>query len=140
MFARCCSAVLLAIAISAALTAPLLAADPYISAGFVEFPKEVELGAVSSVAVDAQDNVYVLHRGPQPIVAFDSAGKYVKSWGKGLFKVPHGLRIDRQGNLWTTDNGNHVLRKFSTSGELLATLGVEGKPDKGGDGFKSPDD
>jgi peptidylamidoglycolate lyase len=58
----------------------------------------------------------------------------------GLFKVPHGLRLDAQGHLWTTDNGNHVLRKFSRAGELLQTLGTEGKAAGGKEGFRAPDD
>lgn len=119
---------------------PLHAADPYVSVGFLEFPEEVELGAVSAVAVGPQDRIYVLHRGEPPLVEFRPEGTYVRGWGQGLFKVPHGLRVDRKGHIWTTDNGNHVLRKFSREGKLLATLGVEGKPASGKDGFRAPDD
>ena len=117
------------------------AADaPYTSAGFLSFPDSVQLDAVSAVAIDAKDNVYVLHRGQPPLVAFDSQGKFVRGWGKGLFKVPHGLRVDRDGNVWTTDNSNHVLRKFSPAGELLTTLGTPDKAAGGKDGFRAPDD
>ncbi len=108
-----------------------LAAAVYVSVGFVEFPPGVEIGAMSAVAVDSNDRVYVLHRGPQPLLAFDRNGKFLRAWGEGLFKVAHGLRIDRQGNVWTTDNGNHLLRKFSPEGKLLQTIG---------DLFKAPDD
>lgn len=117
-----------------------LAADPYTSTGFLKFPAEVEVGAMSAVAVDAQDRIYVLHRGEPPLVAFDADGKYIRGWGQGMFKVPHGLRLDREGNIWTTDNGNHVLRKFNSEGRLLATLGTEGKAATGKDGFRAPDD
>ncbi|WLD13415.1 peptidyl-alpha-hydroxyglycine alpha-amidating lyase family protein [Planctellipticum variicoloris] len=116
------------------------AAGPYESIGFVEIPAEVELGAMSAVAVDAHDQIYILHRGDLPILKFDSNGKYVKGWGQGLFKVPHGLRVGPDGAIWTTDNGNHVLRKFSPEGELLATIGREGKAAGGADGFRAPDD
>jgi DNA-binding beta-propeller fold protein YncE len=116
------------------------AADPYVSAGFLKFPAEVEIGAVSAVAVDADDNVYVLQRGEPPILAFDRDGKYLRGWGTGLFKVPHGLRIDGTGNLWTTDNGNHVLRKFTREGRLIGTLGTAGKAAGGKVGFRGPDD
>lgn len=116
------------------------AKDPYASAGFLKFPAEVEIGAVSAVAIDGHDNVYVLQRGEPPIVAFDRAGNYLRGWGTGLFKVPHGLRIDRAGHLWTTDNGNHVLRKFTTEGRLIATLGTAGKAAGGKVGFRGPDD
>jgi len=118
----------------------LLAADPYSSTGFLKFPAEVEVGAMSSVAVDAEDRIYVLHRGEPPLVAFDKDGNFVRAWGQGLFKVPHGLRVDREGNIWTTDNSNHVLRKFSREGRLLTTLGTEGKAAGGKEGFRGPDD
>ena len=116
------------------------AADPYTSIGFVKLPSDVQLGAVSAVAVDAQDRIYILQRGEVPLLAFDAKGEYVRSWGQGMFKVPHGLRVDAAGDLWTTDNGNHVLRKFTTEGKLISTLGVEGKAGKGKDGFRAPDD
>ena len=123
-----------------ALALVLQAADPYVSTGFLKFPPEVEVGAMSSVAVDAQDRIFVLHRGEPPLVAFDKDGNYVSSWGTGLFKVPHGLRVDAEGSIWTTDNGNHVLRKFNREGRLLVTLGTEGKGAAGKDGFRAPDD
>lgn len=115
-------------------------ADPYASAGFLKFPQEVEIGAMSAVAIDPQDRIYVLHRGDPPLVSFDATGKYIRGWGQGMFKVPHGLRLDREGHIWTTDNGNHVLRKFNSEGRLLATLGTEGKPAGGKEGFRAPDD
>lgn len=117
-----------------------LASDPYTSVGFLKFPPDVEVGAMSSVAVDAEDRIYVLHRGEPPLVAFDKDGSYVRSWGTGLFKVPHGLRVDSAGDIWTTDNGNHVLRKFNPEGKLLMTIGTEGKAAAGNDGFRAPDD
>jgi sugar lactone lactonase YvrE len=122
------------------VAATALAADPYSSTGFLKFPDEVEVGLMSAVVIDAQDRIYALHRGEPPLVAFDANGKFLRAWGQGLFKVPHGLRVDREGNLWTTDNSNHVLRKFNRDGRLLATLGVEGKAAGGKEGFRSPDD
>jgi DNA-binding beta-propeller fold protein YncE len=115
-------------------------ADSYASVGFLKFPNAVEVGAVSAVAVDSADRIYVLHRGEPPLVAFDASGNFVRGWGQGLFKVPHGLRVDRDDNVWTTDNGNHVLRKFNGDGRLLATLGTEGKASGGKEGFRAPDD
>ncbi|PHS01747.1 MAG: hypothetical protein COA78_22340 [Blastopirellula sp.] len=134
---RICICSLALVLLSASMVS---AADPYVSAGFLKLPTDIELGPVSSVAVDSDDNVYVLHRGEPPILAFDAKHNYVKGWGTGLFKVPHGLRVDSDNNIWTTDNGNHVLRKFNRDGRLLLTLGTEGKPGKGDSGFKAPDD
>lgn len=129
-----------ALALVAWLTTPGLAADPFVSAGFLKMPPELQLGAVSAVAVDATDAVYVLHRGEPPILAFDAQENYLRGWGQGMFKTPHGLRVDRDGAIWTTDNGNHVLRKFTSDGRLLLTLGTEGKAAGGAMVFRSPDD
>lgn len=123
-----------------ATAAPVAAADQYESAGFVTFPAEAKLDAVSAVAVDADGNLYVLQRGEPPVLAFDASGKFTHGFGQGLFKVPHALRIDAQGHLWTTDNGNHVLRKFTRDGKLLQTVGTEGKGATGKEGFRAPDD
>lgn len=130
----------LAITVLLAATSATTAADAYVSTGFVQLPSDVEIGAMSSVAIDAQDRLYVLHRGQPPLLAFDADGKYLRGWGQGMYKVPHGLQVDRDGHIWTTDNGNHVLRKFDRDGKLLLTLGVEGKAGSGKDGFRSPDD
>jgi streptogramin lyase len=75
-----------------------------------------------------------------PLLAFDKNGKYLRGWGQGLFKLPHGLRVDREGHIWTTDNANHVLRQFTREGKLLGTIGQEGKGVGGESGFKAPDD
>lgn len=123
------------------ITATLRAADPYASTGFLTIPAEAGIGALSAVECDRKSgHIYVLHRGEKPLLQFDSKGRFLKGWGGGLFKVAHGLRVDRQGNVWTTDNGNHVLRKFSSDGKLLQTVGEEGVPGKDGKHFRSPDD
>jgi DNA-binding beta-propeller fold protein YncE len=83
---------------------------------------------VSAVTTDAQNNVYVFQRGPKadPIVVFDSTGKYLRSWGKGMFGNPHGIRTDREGNIWCVDNGNQQVYKFTREGALLGTWGTKG--------------
>jgi sugar lactone lactonase YvrE len=131
---------LLAIAMSAVHCAGVAAGDRYVSRGFVKFPAEIEVGAVSAVAVDKEDNVFVLQRGKEPLLMFDKDGKFIRAWGAGLFKVPHGLRVDHGGRIWTTDNGNHVLRRFDREGKLLTTLGTEGKLGSGESAFRAPDD
>ena len=44
-----------------------------------------------------------------------------------MFGNEHGLRIDRNNNVWVTDNGNHQVMKFTNEGRLLLTLGVKGE-------------
>jgi DNA-binding beta-propeller fold protein YncE len=40
---------------------------------------------VPGVAVDSRGNVLVLHRGAHPVLVFDPAGKFIRSWGDGIF-------------------------------------------------------
>src|SRR5260370_13030657 len=115
-------------------------AGPSQSLGFLEIPASVHLGAFSGVTIDPSGRIYVLQRGDTPLLAFDRNGKYARGWGQGLFKVPLGLRADRQGHIWTTDNGNHVVREFSADGKLLATIGEVDSPGAGPAHFRSPDD
>jgi DNA-binding beta-propeller fold protein YncE len=84
-------------------------------------------GAATGVDVDSKDNVYVLHRNEQlPIMVFDRNGKFLRSWGQGLFKTTHFLRVDGPGNVWVTDRGDMQAFKFSPTGKVLGTLGQKG--------------
>jgi DNA-binding beta-propeller fold protein YncE len=105
-------------------------------------PEGWRFGRVSAVAVDSTGNVYVFQRGPKadPIVVFDPSGKYLRSWGKGLLSVPHGMRIDKSGHVWVTDTGFHQVMEFSSAGKLLRTLGTKGKPGATRDTFNKPTD
>jgi DNA-binding beta-propeller fold protein YncE len=49
------------------------------------FPTAWNLIQASSVAITAKGNVLVLHRGAHPILEFEPSGKFVRSWGDGLF-------------------------------------------------------
>jgi sugar lactone lactonase YvrE len=90
-------------------------------------PASVTMGASSSVTFDAKGHLYVLSRGTQAITEFDENGKFIRSFGEGLFTRSHGLRIDREGNIWTTDVGAHTVMKLSPQGQVLLTLGTKGK-------------
>jgi DNA-binding beta-propeller fold protein YncE len=99
-------------------------------------------GRVSATGSDSAGNVYVFHRGKtaDPLVVFDGKGKYLRSWGRGLFGNPHGLRVDRDNNVWVTDNGDHQVMKFTNEGQLLLTLGVKGKAGTDNQTFNRPTD
>jgi sugar lactone lactonase YvrE len=79
-----------------------------------------------------------------PVLEFDAAGKLVRSFGGGMFVFPHGLHVDREGNIWVTDSRGpnaeeaakfpdargkgHTVVKFSPEGKVLLTLGKAGVP------------
>jgi sugar lactone lactonase YvrE len=86
-----------------------------------------DIGAPASVAFDARGHMFVLSRGPHPLTELDENGTLIRSFGEGLFTRSHGLRIDRDGNLWATDVGAHVVYKLSRAGEVLLTLGTKGQ-------------
>ena len=48
-------------------------------------PTPWNFGQVAAVATDADGNILILHRGAEPILAFDSGGRFIRSWGEGLF-------------------------------------------------------
>lgn len=90
-------------------------------------PATVMMGASSDVAFDSKGHLYVLSRGAQPLTEFDENGKWVRSFGDGLFTRSHGLRIAKDGTLWVTDVGAHTVMHLSAKGEVLLTLGTKGK-------------
>jgi hypothetical protein len=69
----------------------------------------------------------VLTRGEKAFFEFDDSGTFVRSFGDKLFTRAHGVRLDRDGNIWATDVGAHTVMKFSPQGELLLTLGTKGR-------------
>ncbi len=79
---------------------------------------------VTGVAVDAQDRVWTLNAIDPPVRVYATDGAFIKAWGKGLFKNPHHIWVDRKGNAWITDYGRHVVQKFTEDGKLLLTLGT----------------
>jgi sugar lactone lactonase YvrE len=105
-------------------------------------PAGMRFGRVSGVTTDAEGNVYVFKRDPatDQLVVFDSKGTYLRSWGKGMFERPHGLRIDREGNVWATDDAGHQVFKFTREGRLLLTLGAKGVAGSDAKTFNRPTD
>ncbi len=92
-----------------------------------------------------------------PIVKFDrNSGKLLASFGRGTFIFPHGIHVDRDGNVWVTDGRaaskeelakfpneagkGHTVRKFSPDGKVLLTLGKPGVGVRGTDTFNEPND
>jgi hypothetical protein len=83
-----------------------------------------------------------------PIIQLDmNTGKPIKAIGAGLFVFPHGLHVDRAGNIWVTDgaiskDGSKGLQviKLSPAGKVLLRLGVAGQRGDDETHFQSPSD
>jgi sugar lactone lactonase YvrE len=95
-------------------------------------PKNADWGLemVSSVAIEPGGAIYLLQRGAKadPVVVVDRQGRVLRSWGKGLYKIPHSIRIDLAGYIWTTDAASSMVYKFSREGKKLLEISVGGLP------------
>lgn len=106
-------------------TAPAL--DYVYMPAAITLPPGTTMGASASVAFNASGHLLVLTRGAQPFFEFDENGTFLRAFGDGLFTRAHGLRIDRDGDIWATDVGGHVVYKVNSQGQLLLTLGTKGE-------------
>jgi sugar lactone lactonase YvrE len=106
-------------------TAPEL--DYVVAPKAVTLPTGTSMGATASVAFDANGHLWVLSRGEQAFFEFNPDGTLIRSFGDKLFTRSHGLRIDRDGNLWATDVGGHIVMKLTRDGKPLLTIGTKGE-------------
>jgi DNA-binding beta-propeller fold protein YncE len=91
------------------------------------------LMSYSAAAADKQGNIYVIHRpkdpNVDPIVVLDAKGNLLRSWGKGMYTMPHSIRIDPKGNVWTVDAHTSMIFKFTPEGKKLLEISVGEIPD-----------
>ena len=109
--------------------------------GWGRLPEGWTFGDAPGVAVDAQDNVYVLSRGEHPVIVFDREGNFLRSWGEGLFTPRlHGIHISYDGFVYCVDDGLHTVQKHTPEGDLVMTLGTphQPAPQWGGQPFNRP--
>jgi sugar lactone lactonase YvrE len=145
------------------------APNPYTTVeGYFKLPEGRTWGATSAVEIDRDGrSIWVAERcgantcldratgqmsSSPSILKFDASGKLVASFGQGMLIFPHGIFVDRDGNVWVTDGQDdapppggaargagaqrsgplagstrgHQVFKFSPEGKLLMTLGKAG--------------
>jgi DNA-binding beta-propeller fold protein YncE len=138
----------------AMVEAPMFEVDPLWPK---PLPNEALLGMTIGVAIDEQDNVWIVHRssatlhnnekgaelnppiaaccrGAPPVIAFNQNGDVIKSWGgpgEG-YEWPesmHGVFVDHKGNVWLGGNGakDSQILKFTKDGKFLMQSGRQGK-------------
>jgi sugar lactone lactonase YvrE len=109
-------------------------------------------GSTAGVAVDRKGNIWVAERcganscagsDLAPILEFDPSGRLRTSFGAGMFVFPHGITVDKDGNVWVTDGDGkdgkgHQVFKFSSKGKVLLALGKAGVAGDGEDTFNKP--
>ena len=155
------------------------APNPYRTVeNFFKMPAGRTWGSTSAVEIDRDGrSIWVAERcgantclgsNLDTVLKFDASGTLVRSFGKGLMVFPHGIHVDRDGNVWVTDGQDNLPRlargappdtplppapatvighqvfKFSPDGKLLLTLGKPGgnQPGKPGEpnSFYQPND
>src|SRR5258708_6892151 len=89
-------------------------------------PAHANFGGTSGVAFNSKGNIFVIHRGPMPLMEFDPDGNFIRGFGDGLFERPHGLRIDAEDNIWATDVAANLAYKLNPHGRLEMVLGANG--------------
>lgn len=101
----------------------------------LQIPHDVKLGAATSVVWTEEDHLILFNRGPNPLMEFDPRGRLLRTWGQGEYLRPHGMRLDPQGNIWTTDVNGHTVRKMNLDGDVLLTIGTHGEAGEPEDGL-----
>jgi sugar lactone lactonase YvrE len=110
-----------------------------------QLPNGRKWGSTAGIAIARDGNIWAIDRcgvsGSQaanclgspldPILEFDPSGKFLKSFGAGLFVSPHKISVDRDGFIWVADNGigggkGQQVFKFDNDGHVLLTLGKAG--------------
>lgn len=97
-----------------------------VHAAWEQLPPGWSFGEVAGVATDSAGRVFVFNRGEHPVIVFERDGRFVQSWGEGVFARPHGLMIGPDDAVYCVDDLGHAVRKFTPEGRLLLTLGTPG--------------
>jgi len=95
---------------------------------WARLPEGWSFKEVSGVGVDRRDRVYVFSRGDHPLTIFERDGRFVGSWGDGMFGRPHAVTMGPDDTIYLTDDGDHTIRKCTLDGKVLLTIGVPNQP------------
>ena len=104
--------------------------------GFFKLPAGRTWGSTSSIDVDKDGtSIWVAERcggnscldaatgqikDVATIMKFDANGNLVKSFGNGLLVFPHGMHVDKDGNVWVTDGQDNAPRTPRPAGAAPA--------------------
>lgn len=100
-------------------------------------------GMVTGVAVGAgdadRDRLYAFQRDPVgEVLVYERDGRFVDSWGAGVFAEAHNVSVSGDGRVLCTDRNDHTVRVFSRDGRLLRTLGTVNRAGAPGEPFDKP--
>src|SRR6202162_5460708 len=93
---------------------------------FLNLPSGEYLGESVAVATNSKGHIFVYHRSANTrLFEFDQTGKFLKEIGASYygFEFAHSVRVDKDDNIWTVDEGSNMVTKFSPEGKVLMVLG-----------------
>ena len=100
---------------------------PFTSApNLLKRPAGEDLGESVAVATNSKGHLFVYHRSAETrLFEFDAAGNFLREIGNGYygFEFAHSVRVDKDDNIWTVDEGTNMITKFSPEGKVLMVLG-----------------
>ena len=94
---------------------------------WAKLPEGWTLGQ-TAIVTDSEDRVYLFNRSEHPLIVLDKDGNFLTSWGEGVLTAAHGMFIDGDENIYLPVINSHVVLKYSSSGNLLMTLGLGTSP------------
>jgi hypothetical protein len=98
---------------------------------FFKLPPDLYFGEGIGIATNSKGHVFVYTRsGDTRLFEFDQNGNYVRELGQGLYglEFAHTVRVDREDNIWTVDEGTNMLIKFNPEGRVVMVLGRRPEP------------
>jgi hypothetical protein len=98
---------------------------------FFKLPPDLYFGEGIGIATNSKGHVFVYTRsGDTRLFEFDQNGTYVRELGQGLYglEFAHTVRVDREDNIWTVDEGTNMLIKFNPEGRVVMVLGRRPEP------------
>ena len=102
---------------------------------FLKLPNGMYFGEMTGIAIDARRHFYAFSRtgtrstvhgqASSQLFEFGPDGNFLREIGKDLygFAFAHTVRVDKDGNIWTSDEGTNMIVKFSPAGKVLMVLG-----------------
>ena len=89
-------------------------------------PERFKWGQMPGVTVDKQNHIYIFTRNQPTVQVYKTDGTLLRAMYIEDSSGAHFIRIGPEGNIWTANISEHVVRKYSPKGKLLLTLGEMG--------------
>jgi len=89
-------------------------------------PDRFKWAQMAGITVDKQDQIYIFTRSQPTVQVYKTDGTLLRAWYMEDSSGSHFIRIGPDGNIWTANIAEHVVRKYSPKGKLLLTLGEPG--------------